>query len=114
MSTKEGVCKITDFGSAQVILQDKPQEALIGSVYWMAPEVIKQQGIDYYSDIWSFGSMVYEMLVGSPPFYEPKANQFKIMHKIAGTDTLPYLDDDEVSELARDFVYACLKYKGKK
>ena len=74
----------------------------------MAPEVIKQEGIDFFSDIWSFGAMIYEMLVGTPPFYESKTNQFKVMHKIAATNVLPYMDDN-ISQQARDFVYCCLR-----
>lgn len=74
----------------------------------MAPEVIKQEGMDYFSDIWSFGATVYEMLVGEPPFYDPGSNQFKVMHKVAATDVLPYLADN-ISAQAKDFVYACLK-----
>lgn len=51
------------------------------------------------------------MLSGVPPFYEDDqaANQWAIMHKIAGTELLPYLDDRTFSEEAINFVYSCLK-----
>lgn len=81
----------------------------------MAPEVIKQNGIDFYSDIWSFGATVYEMLVGYPPFFDTKGNQFKIMHKIAATKILPVFPqvenegEIEISEIAKDFVYSCMR-----
>lgn len=107
---------MADFGSAQKILRkNQALNSLIGSVYWMAPEVIKQNGIDFYSDIWSFGATVYEMLVGYPPFFDTKGNQFKIMHKIAATKILPVFPEPEnegeleLSNTAKDFVYSCLR-----
>lgn len=116
LSTENGVCKLADFGSAQRILsKNQALDSLIGSVYWMAPEVIKQNGIDFYSDIWSFGATVYEMLVGYPPFFDTKGNQFKIMHKIAATKILPVFPqvenegEIEISEIAKDFVYSCMR-----
>ncbi len=54
LNTESGKCKLGDFGSALKIRDtDKLKDNLIGSVYWMAPEVIKQEGISYFSDIWS-------------------------------------------------------------
>ena len=74
----------------------------------MAPEVIKQTGYSLSADIWSLGALVYEMLTGNPPFYDSKATQWTVMHRIAGTSQLPYLDD-RISESAQDFVYSCLR-----
>jgi serine/threonine protein kinase len=48
---------------------------LVGSVYWMAPEVIELQTPTKASDIWSLGCTVVELLTGKPPFYNrPTAN----------------------------------------
>ena len=42
LTTQDGVCKLADFGSAQRILGEEHSEKnLVGSVYWMAPEIIK-------------------------------------------------------------------------
>ena len=51
---------------------DKSQEKVIGTAQWMAPEVVKYNKIDRYSDIWSIGWTVIEMLQGNPPWSEWK------------------------------------------
>ena len=68
-----------------------------------------QTGFSEKSDIWSFGATVFEMLTGYPPFFDENTNKWTIMHKIAGTEQLPYLDGQIYSLEARAFVYACLK-----
>lgn len=60
------------------------------------------------TDIWSLGATVFEMLTTFPPFYDKSATQWTIMHKIAGTEELPYLGD-KFSDQVKDFVYACMK-----
>ena len=41
---------------------------LLGSVQWMAPEVVKEDGCGSKSDIWSLGCTVVEMFVGGSPW----------------------------------------------
>lgn len=105
-----GDCKLADFGSAQkVLIGEQNSIKIFGSVCWMAPEVIKQSGLSLSSDIWSLGATVFEMLTGFPPFSEDDGNKWVIMHKIAATDQIPYLDPTDYSKAARDFVYSCLQ-----
>ena len=63
----DNTIKLADFGFA-VALKGKPQQLILGSPFYMAPEVI--QGFDYGSavDIWAFGVIAYILLTGSPPF----------------------------------------------
>ena len=51
---------------------EKGQEKmeLQGSIYWMAPEVVKQMRYTRKADIWSFGCLVIEMLSGTHPWAE--------------------------------------------
>jgi len=68
----EGVCKLADFGAAKKIygLTDYTQfKSLRGTINWMAPEVIKQEGHGRYADIWSLGCTVLEMLTAKPPWH---------------------------------------------
>ena len=115
--TRSGDCKLADFGSAHKLLKESDnKQKMFGSVFWMAPEVIahltqviKQSGYGFYADIWSLGATVLEMLTKYPPFFDDNANIYTVMHKIAGTDELPYLDSKKFSEEAIDFVYTCLQ-----
>jgi serine/threonine protein kinase len=67
-----------------------------------------QSGFNFMTDIWSLGATVFEMLTTFPPFYDKSANQWTIMHKIAGTEELPYLSE-AFSDQVKDFVYSCMK-----
>ena len=60
----------------------------IGSVYWMAPEVVKQTSYTRKADIWSLGCLVVEMFTGSHPFPDFSQMQaiFKVHHFKLKTD----------------------------
>lgn len=54
--------------------------SLQGSVFWMAPEVVKQSGHTKKADIWSVGCLVVEMLTGEHPF--ANLNQMQAIFKV--------------------------------
>ena len=56
--------------------------SLQGSVFWMAPEVVKQTAYTRKADIWSLGCLVVEMLTGSHP--HPNCTQLQAIFKIGG------------------------------
>jgi eukaryotic-like serine/threonine-protein kinase len=69
MLTKDGVAKIGDFGIARRMGVDQTQIfGWFGSPLYMSPEQARDQDITPQSDLFSLGSVFYEMLAGSPPF----------------------------------------------
>ncbi|CAG9567043.1 unnamed protein product [Danaus chrysippus] len=75
---KDGHLKITDFGFAKK-LTDRTW-TLCGTPEYLAPEIIQSKGHNKAVDWWALGVLIYEMLVGYPPFYDD--NPFGIYEKI--------------------------------
>ena len=59
--------KLIDFGTAKIFEAGNKQKALVGSSYYIAPEVLRGK-YDEECDLWSIGVIMYIMLTGSPPF----------------------------------------------
>eukprot|EP01130_Rhizamoeba_saxonica_P007536 TRINITY_DN3048_c0_g1_i3.p1 TRINITY_DN3048_c0_g1~~TRINITY_DN3048_c0_g1_i3.p1 ORF type:complete len:467 (-),score=94.78 TRINITY_DN3048_c0_g1_i3:88-1488(-) len=61
-----GHLKLTDFGFAKLVTSRT--YTMCGTVEYLAPEVFTQEGHDKLVDWWALGCLLYEMLVGEPPF----------------------------------------------
>ncbi|QBG36863.1 serine/threonine-protein kinase [Litorilituus sediminis] len=76
---KQGQLKIADFGIARLAGQEQGIEsdssAGYGCLFYMSPEHIARQALDYRTDIFSLGIIAYQLLVGSHPFGQGSANQ---------------------------------------
>ncbi|KAI0887206.1 kinase-like domain-containing protein [Annulohypoxylon maeteangense] len=97
----KGTIKISDFGiskklEASNILSgannNKHRPSLQGSVFWMAPEVVKQTSYTRKADIWSLGCLVVEMMTGTHPF--PDCSQLQAIFKIGGGKAAPTIPDN--------------------
>ncbi|KAF5377058.1 hypothetical protein D9757_007745 [Collybiopsis confluens] len=102
----KGGVKISDFGiSKKVDVQALTggrahRPSLQGSVFWMAPEVVKQSAHTQKADIWSVGCLVVEMLTGEHPWAQ--LTQMQAIFKI-GSSAKPTIPSDISSE-AHDFL----------
>ena len=106
----KGTIKISDFGiskklEASNILSgannNKHRPSLQGSVFWMAPEVVKQTSYTRKADIWSLGCLVVEMMTGNHPF--PDCSQLQAIFKIGGGKASPTIPDTASPE-AQEFL----------
>ena len=104
LTTKEGLVKLADFGVATK-QQGLAEGSVVGTPYWMAPEVIELSGATTASDIWSLGCTVIELLDGKPPYHKfaPMPALFRIVN-----DDHPPLPEG-ASPLVRDFLMQCFQ-----
>lgn len=67
---RNGVVKIVDFGLAKSSISKKVTRTgtTIGTAAYMSPEQAKGGTVDFRTDIWSLGAILYEMIGGEPPF----------------------------------------------
>ena len=108
----DGTCKISDFGiskkSDNIYGNDKSNN-MQGSVFWMAPEVIRSQGEGYSAkvDIWSLGCVVVEMFAGKRPWAKEEA--VGAIYKIANGERPPDPEDAEIGPAAVAFMADCFQ-----
>jgi len=60
--------KIADFGFSRLLETEDLASTMLGSPLNMAPEVLSGNDYDNKADIWSIGTVFYELLFGKPPF----------------------------------------------
>lgn len=76
----QGYVKIADFGLSKQNVRENDVKSICGTPEYLAPEIILKMGYGKAVDWWTLGSIVYEMLVGVPPFY--CANKQDLFDKI--------------------------------
>ena len=100
--------KLIDFGTAKIFEIGNMQKGLVGSSYYIAPEVIRGK-YDESCDIWSIGVIMYIMLTGVPPFYGNDDDSI-LRHVTEGkydTTIDAYIN---LSENAKDLIRKLLKF----
>ncbi|KAI9369774.1 hypothetical protein BJX61DRAFT_127976 [Aspergillus egyptiacus] len=72
--------KLADFGFARSLPSTSLAETLCGSPLYMAPEILRYEKYDAKADLWSVGTVLFEMVVGRPPFRA--SNHIELLKKI--------------------------------
>ena len=99
--------KIIDFGTAKIFEKNKSEKSIIGSSYYIAPEVLKQK-YNEKCDTWSVGVILYMTLVGVAPFDGRTDDEIIRSIKIGKYNTNNYRFVEH-SEEVKDLVYRLLE-----
>jgi serine/threonine protein kinase len=104
LTTKEGLVKLADFGVA-TRQSGLDQSSVVGTPYWMAPEVIELSGATTASDIWSVGCTVIELIEGKPPYH--KLQPMQALFRIVNDDHPPI--PGSASKYLSEFLMECFQ-----
>ncbi|KAK7328347.1 hypothetical protein VNO77_22451 [Canavalia gladiata] len=110
-----GNIKLADFGCAKRVkdLRDAASvanfwQSIGGTPLWMAPEVLRNERLDFAADIWSLGCTIIEMATGRPPWAHEISNPMIAMLRIAHGDGIPQFPA-HFSKDGLDFLAKCLE-----
>lgn len=107
---KDGHAKLTDFGlSKEEVTEGTRNNSFVGSVAYMAPEILNRKGHTKTVDWYLVGVLLYEMIVGIPPYYDD--DEDKLFENIKKG---PLIVPEFMSSPARDFIFKLLNRNPKK
>jgi serine/threonine-protein kinase len=121
--------KVLDFGLAKVYAGDSAapdlshsptvtvggtrEGVILGTAAYLSPEQARGRPLDKRTDIWAFGCVLYEMLVGRPPFYAETTSETlaKILEREPNWDALPLATPPSIKNLLRRCLHKNLHHR---
>ncbi|KAH0788299.1 STE family protein kinase [Histomonas meleagridis] len=107
--TSKGDIKVTDFGVSRqfdATAKTLSTMSIIGTPYWMAPEVIEGRKYSFPADIWSVGTTAVELAEGGPPYCEFPPT--RAMVEISSRGFPGFRNGNSLSDEFQDFVSRCM------
>jgi len=99
--TESPVLKIADFGFARALQPQDMAATVCGSPLYMAPEILRHEKYDAKADLWSVGAILYELLLGRPPYNG--ANPMQLLANIEKSTGVSF-DGAQISDDGQGFL----------
>jgi serine/threonine-protein kinase ULK/ATG1 len=100
--------KIADFGFARYLSSIQLADTLCGSPLYMAPEILRYEKYDAKADLWSTGTVLFEMMSGKPPFRA--TNHVELIARIdKNNDRIKFIEGLAISDGMKSLIKALLK-----
>ncbi|KAI5302782.1 Serine/threonine-protein kinase [Ascosphaera pollenicola] len=100
--------KVADFGFARPLAEASLADTMCGSPLYMAPEILRSKGYGAEADLWSIGTVLYEMVTAKPPFRA--TNHMELIQKIEQSrDHIKFPENVQVSAELKQFIRGLLK-----
>ena len=107
LSDLDGTAKLTDFGCALIAGDTQTQIGIAGSLMYMSPEQINGSKVDYRSDIYSLGIVLYKLLCGQNPFPACETSEQLITSILTGNVT-PLIERRDIPANITAIVERCM------
>ncbi|ELP85624.1 hypothetical protein EIN_409130 [Entamoeba invadens IP1] len=104
--SQNGTVKLADFGIATTLDAKSHHKTLIGTPYFLAPEIVDESGYNEKVDVWALGISVIEMAELYPPYYN--IYPMKVLMLIHKNPPPKLKNENEHSLLMREFLSLCL------
>jgi serine/threonine protein kinase len=105
--TLDGTIKVGDLGLSRELSEHTFQaHSKVGTPLYMSPEVLRGDGYDFKSDVWSLGCLLYELAMLKSPFRSEGLNLYSLFQKISSGDYQPL--PNNYSEQLRTLAYSMI------